>query len=95
MDVIFTILMQICLWQQCVPVPHNIMGYHTGNVYYAVVINSPLPVYLIRRQINMQQTRVKTYVFMFTAMYHVVLFMEYTHMNKEQYVQCAPLILVL
>ena len=57
MDVIFKIMLQIWLRQKCFPVSHNIMGYHTGNVYYAVVRNSPVFVYLVRRQINMQQKR--------------------------------------
>ena len=82
MDVIFTIMLQIGLWQKCVPVPNNIMVYHTGNVYHVVVRNAPILVYLIRRQINMQQTHVQQYVFMFTEMYHVVLFMAYAHMKK-------------
>ena len=77
------------------PVPDNIMGYHSGNVYYTVVINSAVLVYLIRRQINMQQTNVQLYVFMFTAMYHVVLFMAYTRMKNKQHVICVSLILVL
>ena len=86
MDVIFTILLQICLCQQCAPVPHNIISYHTGNVYHDVVRNSPVLVYLIRRQIQMQQTRVQQYFFVFNAMYYVVLFVVYTHMINEQYV---------
>ena len=40
MDVIFTILQQIWLWKKIVPVPQIIMGYHTGNVYYGVLINA-------------------------------------------------------
>ena len=71
------------------------MIYRTGNVYYAVVINAPVLVYLIRIQIKTKQTRFQPYVFMFTEMYHIVLFMEYTHTNNEQYVLCVPLILVL
>ena len=43
----------------------------------------------------MQQTRIQQYAFMFTAMYHVVLFMAYSHMNNKQRVICVPLILVL
>ena len=48
MYVIFTILMQIWLYQQGVPVPQSIMGHHTGNAYYSVAINPPVLVYLVR-----------------------------------------------
>ena len=75
MDVIFTIQPQIWLRQQCFTVPHNIMVHYTRNVYYAVVRNALILVYLIRRQINMQQTRLQKSVFVITAMYHIVLFM--------------------
>ena len=95
MDVIFTILLQIWLWQQCVPVPHKIMGYRIVNVYYAVVRNSPLLVYLIRIQIKMQQTRVQKSVFVFTKIYHVVLFITYTHINNKPYVLCVPVLVVM
>ena len=88
-------MMHIWLRQQFVPVPQKIMGYHTGNMYYAVVRNSLVLVYLIMRQIDMQQTCVKQYLFMFIAMYHVVLFMAYAHMKNKQYVIGVPLILVL
>ena len=40
MDIMFTILLQIWLCQKCVPVPRRIMGYHTGNLYYAFVTNA-------------------------------------------------------
>ena len=43
----------------------------------------------------MQQIHVQQYVFVFTAMYHVVLSMAYAHMNNKQYVLCVLLILVL
>ena len=82
MDVIFTIILQICLWQQYVPISHNIMVYHIGNVHYAVARNDLVLVYLVRIQINMQQTRVQKYILMFTGIYHVVLFMVYTHMKN-------------
>ena len=59
MDIIFTILILIFLWQQCVCVPHNSMGYHTVNVHYSAVRNIPVLVYLIMIQINMKQTRVQ------------------------------------
>ena len=59
MDAIFKILLQIWLWQQCVPVTQNIIGYHTVNVHYAILKNAPVLVYLIRRKINIQQTRVQ------------------------------------
>ena len=59
MDVISTIIMPICLCQKFVPVPHNIMGYHTKNVYHAVVINDPVLVYLTIIKIKMQKTRVQ------------------------------------
>ena len=95
MDVIFTVLMQIWIWQKYVPIPHKNMRYHTENLYYAVVINALVLLYLIGRQINMQQTRLQQYVFMFTAMYHVLLLMKYPPMNIEQYVICVSLILVL
>ena len=95
MNIIFTILMQIWIQQQCFSVPHNIMGYHTGNNYYAVVRNSPILVYLVRRKIEMQQTCVQQCIFMFSTIYHIVLFMAYAHMNIEQHVLCVPMILVL
>ena len=68
--------------EKCVPVPHNIMIYHTLNVYYDFARNPPVLIYLIRRQIKIQQTRVQQYFFMFNTMYHVVLFMAYAHMKK-------------
>ena len=71
------------------------MGYHTVNVHYDVVRNAPVLVYLVRRHINMQQTCVQKYVFVFTKMYHVVLFMAYTHMKNEKYVLHVTLILVM
>ena len=55
MGVIFMILLQIWLWKKCVSIPHSIMGYHTGNVHYAVLMNALESVYLVRRQINIQQ----------------------------------------
>ena len=82
MDVIFTILLQKFLWQKCVPVPHIIMGYHTGNVYYGVMRNAPVLVFIVRRKIEMQQTCVQQYVFIFSKMYHVVMFMAYAHKNN-------------
>ena len=36
----FIVMMQICIWELCVPVSHIILGYHTGNVFYAVVRNA-------------------------------------------------------
>ena len=71
------------------------MGYHTGNVYYSVVINALVLVKLIRIQIKMQKTLAQQYVFMFTAMYHIVLLISYEYMNNKKYVQCFPLVLVM
>ena len=95
MDIIFTILILKWLWQQCVPVPQNIMVYYSGYVYYAAVINDPVLVFLVKRQTQMQQKRVQLCIFMFTAMYHVLVFMAYAHMRNEQCVLCVSLILVL
>ena len=39
--------------------------------------------------------RVQQYIFMFTEMYNVVMFMAYAHMKNKQYVICVTLILVL
>ena len=75
MDVILKILLQIWVWQQLFPVLNNIMVCHTVNVCYAVLINDPILVYLLGIQINMQQTRVQQYIFIFNAMYYIVLFM--------------------
>ena len=83
------------MWQHCVPVLHKIMGYHTVNVYYAVVRNTQLLLYLLRRQINMLETCVQQYVFMLTPTYHILLFMAYAHTRKGKYVLCVTLILVL
>ena len=52
MDIIFAIMLQIWLQKNCAPVPHNIMGYQNGNVYYAVGRNSQVLVCLIRIQIK-------------------------------------------
>ena len=52
--VIFTILLQTWSWKQCVPVNLNIMGYHTGNVYYVVVIIDLVFYYPVRMQIKIQ-----------------------------------------
>ena len=71
------------------------MGYHTENVYYAVVINDQVQAYLAWRQINMQQTRVQKYVFISTNIYHVVLFVVNSLKKNAQYVLCVPLILVM
>ena len=95
MDVIFKILLHIFQWQKCDPVIHNIMGYHNGNVYYAVLINSGVLVYLVWSQIKMQQTRVQQYIFLFTALYHDVPFMAYAYMKIEKRFLYVPLILVL
>ena len=95
MDVIFTILLQIWLWLKYVPVPYKIMGYHTRNVYYDIVRNARVLVYLVKRQIEMQKTRVQKYILMLTAKYHIVLFMAYSHMNNGQYFLYVTLILVL
>ena len=43
----------------------------------------------------MQQKIVQQYVFMFTEIYHVVLFIAYAHMKNKHYIVCVPLILVL
>ena len=43
----------------------------------------------------MQQTRVQKHVFIFIAMYQVVLLMEYFHTKNEKYFLCVPVILVL
>ena len=45
--------------------------------------------------ISMQKKCVQQFVFMFTKMYHILLFIEYAHMKNEQYVLYVPLILVL
>ena len=95
MDVIFKMMIQIWLCQKCVPVPHNIIGYHTENVYYDVARNSLILVYLVWIQINMEKTHVQQYILMFTTMYHAVPLMEYDRMNNEQHVLCVPLNLVL
>ena len=71
------------------------MVYRTGNVYYAVVINAPVLVYLIRIQIKTKQTRFQPYVFMFTVMYNALLLMAYSQMNNEQYVLGVPIILLI
>ena len=52
-------------------------------MYYAVVVNSPVLVYLNRRQMKMQQTHVQKYIFVFNAMYRVVLLMLYAHMKNK------------
>ena len=62
------------------------MGYQPENLYKTFVVNALVLVYLVRRQIQMKPTRVQSYVFMFTEMYHVVLFMSYTYIKKEQHV---------
>ena len=77
------------------PCPSQHHWLPTVNVHYYVVINSLLLLYLIRRQMHMQKTRVQQFVFMFTTMYHILLLMEHTHMNNKQHVLCVPLILVL
>ena len=43
----------------------------------------------------MQQKYVQQYVLMFTAMYHVLVFMVYDHTKNEKYSLCVPLILFL
>ena len=43
----------------------------------------------------MKKTRVQQYFFMFTAMYHVVVFMAYFYMKNGQYVICVTLILFM
>ena len=43
----------------------------------------------------MQQTHVQKYVFMFTTIYHVVMFIVYAHKKNKQYDLGVPLILVL
>ena len=73
MDVIFTILLQTWIWKQFFPAPYNIIGYHNENVYYTVVRNFPVLLYLTWSQINVQQTHVKQYVFMFTAMFNILM----------------------
>ena len=95
MDDIFKILLQILLLQQYLPVPHNIMVYHNGKVYYAVVRNTQVLVYLVRRQTKIQQTLVQQYIYMFTAMYHVLLFMAYAHTKNKQYSLCVTLVIFL
>ena len=35
------------------------------------------------------------YIFLFAAMYRILIFMTYAHMKKEQYILCVPLVLVL
>ena len=45
--------------EKYVPIPHNIMGNHTGNVYYDVVRNDLVLLFLFKIQINIQQTRVQ------------------------------------
>ena len=72
------------------PVPLNIMVYHTGNVCYAVVISSQVLSYPVRRQIKIQQTCVKQYDFVFTVMFHVVLFTRDAHTMNEQHVHFVP-----
>ena len=59
--------------EKCVPVPLNIMGYHTGNVCYVFVISDQVLSYPVRRQIKIQQTCAEQYVFMFTITFHIVL----------------------
>ena len=90
--------MVLCLQLQYI----SLISYHqpmvlrqTRNVYYTLARNAPVQVYLIRRQIHMQQTRVQQCAFIITSMYHVIMFMEYTRMKNKQHVLYVPLILVM
>ena len=85
---------EIAMAKMCPCTSHH-HGYHAGNIYCDVVINAPVLVYLVRRQIQTQQTCDFLYIFMFTAMYCVVMFMAQTHMKNEQDVLCVTMLLVL
>ena len=59
MFVIFTIPLLTWPWQQCIPVPLNIMGDLTGNIFYIFVISAQVLSYPARVQIKIQQTCVQ------------------------------------
>ena len=86
---IFTIILQTCPWQQCFPVTKNTMGYHTGNVCYVVVVNVQLFSYQVRRKIEIQQTRVQKYAFIFNLMSHDVLCTSDVHKTNKKHVKCV------
>ena len=65
------------------------MEFHTVKVCYVVVISVQVFPYLFRRKINIQQTSVQQYVFMFIVMSHVVLCTSYIHKKNEQHVHCV------
>ena len=72
------------------PVLLNIMGYHTENVYYVVVISAKVFSHPVRSKIKIQQTRVQKYDFMFTLMFYVVLFTGELHKKNKQHVHFVP-----
>ena len=86
--VIFTILLQTCPWQQCLPVSMNTIGYRTRYVCYIVVISAQVFSYPARSQIKIQQTCVQQYNFMFNVIFHVVLFTGDIHNRNELHVRC-------
>ena len=88
MVVIFKIPLHTWPWQQFSPVPIRIMDYRTVNMCLVVVISSQVFSYPLRTKIKIQQICVQQYNFMFTVMFHVVLFTGDVHTTNKQHVHC-------
>ena len=59
------------------------MCYQNVNVYYAVVRNVPVLAYLVSIKIKVQQACVQQYVYVFTKVYQIIVFMAYALMKRK------------
>ena len=72
------------------PCTYKRMVYCTVNVCYFVVISAQLLSYPVSRKIQIQQTCIQQYYFIFTIMFHVLLCMADIHTTNEQHAHCVP-----
>ena len=92
MDIIFRILHQKLLWKNA---SLYLKTSWATTLEMCITLLWEISLYYYTSSVEKQMQQVQQYIFMFTAMYHVLMFMAYENIKNKKYGLCDPLILFL